>query len=133
VEGANLELDTKLQVLFAIYAEYQKDVPDMNEITFKRLDMDKAAFNVALVKLENEGLISELVAAPPNSFRHPVQAIVTGVFPTREGLERVETKLEIEKSETGEEKLRTLVERFGKLGWDVLRGVAVSVLSKAVR
>ena len=128
-----MELDAKHRGLFAIYAEYQKDVPDMNEITFKSLDMDKAAFNAALAKLENEGLISGLAVIPPNSFRRPAQVIVTGVFPTREGLERVEAKLEIEKSETGEEKLRTLAERFGKLGWDVLRGVAVSVLSKTAR
>lgn len=38
--------DTKHQVLFAIYAEYQKDIPDMEKITYRLLEMDSQAFTV---------------------------------------------------------------------------------------
>jgi hypothetical protein len=128
-----MELDAKHQVLFAVYAEYQKDVPEMKGLTFDALGMDKTVFVFALTKLENEGLINGLVVIPPSAFRNPSKIIVDGIFPTREGIEYVEAKLEIEKARTGAEKLRTLRERFGKLGWDILQSMVVDILSKIMR
>jgi len=52
-----LELDSKQEVLYAIYAEYQKDLPDMKNITYQSLDMDLEVFQMALIKLQNEGFI----------------------------------------------------------------------------
>ena len=53
-----MELDAKQKVLMAIYAEYQKDIPVMQNITFANLDMDSRVFKIAVDKLENEGLIN---------------------------------------------------------------------------
>jgi len=48
-----LELDSKQEVLYAIYAEYQKDLPDMKNITYQSLDMDLEVFQMALIKLRS--------------------------------------------------------------------------------
>lgn len=53
-----MQLDSKQKVLMAIYAEYQKDIPDMDLVSFESLDMDSKVFYIALDKLENEGLIT---------------------------------------------------------------------------
>ena len=57
LEVNKLELDSKQEVLYAIYAEYQKDLPDMKNITYQSLDMDLEVFQMALIKLQNEGFI----------------------------------------------------------------------------
>ena len=90
-----IELDEKHAVLFGIYAEYQKALPDMASLSFTTLDMDQRVFNVALVKLQNEGLIDGLVTFPPGTRMEPKAVALDSVMPTRCGLEYVERRLDI--------------------------------------
>lgn len=39
-----MTLDTKQQVLLALYIEYQKDIPKMSEVTCTALNMDIEVF-----------------------------------------------------------------------------------------
>lgn len=55
-----MELDSKQQVLLAVYTEYQKDIPDMASITPESLGLDRIVFDTAFLKLENEGWINGL-------------------------------------------------------------------------
>ena len=41
-----MELDAKHTVLFAVYSEYQKDIPDMTVITPNFLHLDERVFNL---------------------------------------------------------------------------------------
>lgn len=122
-----MELDAKHQVLYALYAEYQQDVPDMASVTYKALEMDLAAYQMALIKLQNEGFINGLIVHPPDTVVPSKIKVmrVHNVLPTRYGVEYVEEKLQVDKSLTGKEKLLALRERFGKLGWAVLQAVVI--------
>ena len=55
-----MKLDTKHQVLLALYIEYQKDLPKMSEVTCEKLNMDVDIFNMALKKLSTERYIEGL-------------------------------------------------------------------------
>lgn len=123
-----MELDAKQKVLLAIYTEYQKDIPNMGEITFSSLDMDSQAFNIALDKLENEGLINDTKLHFRAGSPYPDKTITIFTKMTREGIDFVETKMDIEKSLTGKEKIEILKQKFGKLGWESLSEFAAKVL-----
>ena len=92
--------DTKHQVLFAIYAEYQKDIPDMEKITYRLLEMDSQAFTVALRK--------------------------DNLFMTRRGVEYVEKQAEIEESMSATEKMKVLAKQAGLFGLTVLKQAILS-------
>ena len=63
-----MTIDTKHQVLYALYSEYQKDIPDMESINAAVLDMEVPVFNAALLKLQNEGYIQGFVSGSAASF-----------------------------------------------------------------
>ena len=129
-EVSRLELDSKQEVLYAIYSEYQKDIPDMKSITYQSLDMDLDVFQMALIKLQNEGLIEGLKIIPPGTV---IPSRIKGldkdnILPTWKGINYVESKLEIEADKSNKEKLLILKDRFGKLGWAVLKDVVSKIL-----
>jgi len=123
VRSDSVDLDIKHQVLFAIYSEYQNDIPDMQKVNFRNLEIDSLAFKVALLKLQNEGLIDGLVTCPPGTrLAEKVKALLMeGVMPTREGIEYVERKLEVARDLSGREKLKLVSEKLGKLGYEILK------------
>jgi len=53
-----LDLDSKQRVLLAIYTEYQKDIPTMEDITAEALELDIEVFGIAVEKLINEQMIN---------------------------------------------------------------------------
>lgn len=123
-----MELDAKQKVLMAIYVEYQKDVPDMTTITFDRLDMDSLVFKIALDKLENEGLISGTKLHFRQGSPYPDVVSTNFIKMTREGIQFVEGKMEIERTLSGKEKLELLRQKCGKLGWEALSEFTAKVL-----
>lgn len=58
-----MELSAEQQVLLALYIEYQKDLPNMENVTFKNLEMDKDIFNEALNKLDKKGYMQDFISA----------------------------------------------------------------------
>jgi hypothetical protein len=128
-----MEIDAKHKVLYALYAEYQKDIPDMPAVTFEALEMDSRVYKIALLKLQNEGFIDGLETFPPHTRMEPKAVILDSVMPTRFGIEYVEEKLEISKSLTGREKLSRLQEKFGRFGWEVLQNVTSQILGNMIQ
>jgi hypothetical protein len=126
-----MDIDAKHNVLYALYAEYQRDIPDMTRVTHGELNMNEDVFNVALLKLQNEGFIDGLVVPNISQQRGlvPLRVFRECSMPTRYGIEYVENRLEIDKALTAAEKLRALRDKCGKFGWDVLQNVAVQVLA----
>lgn len=113
-----MELDIKQQVLAAIYMEYQKDLPKMEDITHTKLNIDKDKFNVALIKLKNEGLISNvLIMSADNSI---YEVYMGNTMMTREGIQYVEEILEIQKTSTNKEKIKTAISKLGGWGFNLL-------------
>lgn len=58
-----MELNPEQQVLLALFVEYSKDIPNMDNITFTSLGMDKEVFNVALDKLNTKGYLNNFSPA----------------------------------------------------------------------
>ena len=93
-----MKLDTKNQVLLALYIEYQKDLPKMQNVTCTSLNMDIDIFNVALKKLSNEGYIEGLnIFSADNDEFYFVGT--ENVYLTKEGVEYVENNMGIQKVE----------------------------------
>ena len=120
--------DIKHQVLFAIYAEYQKDIPDMEKITYRLLEMDSQAFTVALMKLQNEGYIQGVIWTPPDTMSiKKIRALrKDNLFMTRRGVEYVEKQAEIEESMSATEKIKALAKQAGLFGLTVLQQAIIS-------
>ena len=125
-----MELDSKHTVLFAVYSEYQKDIPDMRNITPDLLKMERRVFNIACVKLENEDFIKKLRISFFQGDKEPRTVNLENVMPTHHGIEYVETKLELDRMGTGQKKLRQLKEKFSSFSWNVLQDVVDEILSE---
>lgn len=123
-----MDIDAKQKVLFAIYTEYQKDIPDMNLITNTSLDMDAKVFRIAVYKLQNEGFVKGAIMHCPNNSPHPDKIVPLFIKMTREGIEYVEEKMELCKSLSSKEKIEELRIKFGRFGWDALSDFAAKTL-----
>lgn len=103
-------LDAKMRVLAAIYAEYQKDVPNMWNVNCTSLRMEWNAFRAAIMKLQNEELIRGLATKTPAEVRiGSVEEIdMSDVMPTVDGLKAVERFIETGTTDTANERLERL-------------------------
>lgn len=122
--------DAKHQVLYALYAEYQKDVPDMAMVKEMELEMEFPVFAASLLKLQNEGYIQGLKWVPPDEVcGGKVRAIKLGkVFLTRQGVEYVERMADIEASDRASSKILNLAKKVGQFGMVVLKDAILSRL-----
>jgi len=120
--------DTKHQVLYALYSEYQKDVPDMRLVDWHSVDISELAFNAALLKLQNEGYIQGLITNPPNEMNaRKLYAVKRDhVFLTGKGVEYVEQLAGIEASETASAKIKRLAKQAGIFGMEILKDFILS-------
>ena len=126
-----MDLDVKQMVLFAVYTEYQKDLPNMGELNAEELGIDDARFVVALDKLENEGHITGLRMYGGIGGDYTIT--LTGLKMTRDGIEYVENKLSIDKTLGGKEKVGKFGEIALKWGWEELKDFAAKVLAEMAR
>ena len=124
-----MKLGTKEQVLLAVYMEYQKDLPKMEQINNTDLNMDIDVFHTALEKLENEGMICGVrrMAADNNRF---YCLVLDRMMITREGIGFVEEKFGIQKEATARDKLTYLIKKCGVEGWQALKLIGVAALSR---
>lgn len=127
-----MEFDSKQKVLFALYSEYQKDIPDMNKnITADSVGLDHKTFMISLSKLENEGLIRGTKFA--DTFEGPVAAFLHDTKMTTYGLQYVETKLSIQPEKTGKEKIQELATKTISWGWNEAKDIIARVMSELVQ
>lgn len=127
-----MKLDTKQKVLVAIYTEYQRDIPNMEQaITCENLKMDKDKFIFALRKLKNEGLIQniEFVWAEDE-----IQDFELGdMLISSCGIEYVEQKIGIDKTLSGLDKVKHIIERSGEWGINQLKDFGSKVAAEIIK
>ncbi|TEB08618.1 hypothetical protein Psch_02184 [Pelotomaculum schinkii] len=129
-----MELDAKQKVLLAIYTEYQKDLPDMErEISFKNLDLDNKIFRIAIDKLQNEQMINGATIIRGGNSHIPLHVNVGDIKMTRQGIDFVEQKLQIDRTLTGVEKVKVISQNATKWGWEQLKDLAAKVLSEMLK
>ncbi|MEG1501953.1 MAG: YjcQ family protein [Synergistaceae bacterium] len=84
-----MTLDSMHLVLYAIYAEYQKDLPDMDNVSAEALGIDEDVFNVAVLKLENEHFITGAIFKYIDQSAYPVCVLIDKVTLTEKGLAEI--------------------------------------------
>lgn len=129
--GCYLELDAKQKVLLAIYTEYQKDIPNMEEnLKAQKLGLEYNIFKIAVDKLQNEDLINGAVINRGGNSHIPAVVSMGNVKMTRIGIDYVEHKLEIERTLSGAEKVKTISENAAKWGWEQFKDITAKVLAE---
>lgn len=128
-----MELDSKQKVLIAIYSEYQKDLPNMDNITFQNLGLDYNVFKVAVEKLDNEGMIKDAIITHGGNDTIPIHVRVSYCKMTNYGIGYVEKKLELDQTNSGEQKVKTIIEKTSKWGWDQFKDIGAKVLAEMLK
>ncbi|MBW4861757.1 MAG: hypothetical protein KZY55_15640 [Paeniclostridium sp.] len=127
-----MKLDTKQKVLIAIYTEYQRDIPNIKEeVTYQKLGIGAEEFKIAVIKLENELLITG--TNMPSSKAHTWGVFCVMLDKTRMtpyGIEYVENKLGIDKTLSGIDKVKKVGEKCATWGWNESKDIIVKVLSE---
>ncbi|MBU2701151.1 hypothetical protein Ga0466249_002265 [Sporomusaceae bacterium BoRhaA] len=129
-----MEFDTKQKVLIAMYVEYQKDLPNMDEnITPENLGLQEEIFAVAIEKLLNEELINGAdVTRCIGTYDQP-EATLFGAMLTSKGISYVEEKLGINSNLSGKEKIEVVRKSFLEQGLDVLTDFAAKVTAELIK
>lgn len=131
-----MNLDTKQKVLIAIYTEYQKDIPEIhNEITPEKLGIDEEIFDIAIVKLENEGLIIDTslisgMISIDSKNRWSISTRLDNTKMTPYGINYVENKLGIDSTLSGFDKVKKVGEKCAIWGWNEFKDITVKILSE---
>ncbi|MEQ8192816.1 MAG: YjcQ family protein [Candidatus Eremiobacterota bacterium] len=128
-----MKLNTKQQVLVAIYMEYQKDIPDMSLINAEKLGIGQIEFNTAIDKLQNEGYINGVIFIRGGDTPIPLDVLLAETKITRDGLHYIEKKLTIEANLSGEEKVRNILEKVGSWGFTQLKEIASKTLAEVIK
>lgn len=123
-------LDTKQQVLVALYTEYQKDLPDMGSVTHESLGIPREHFIIAIYKLLNEGYIVGAKAKLGSSTRSPLKYDNKNTMMTRAGIDYIEEKLDIDKTASSSEKVKGVMSKVALWGLDQLKDVSTKTLAE---
>lgn len=123
-----MELDSKEQVLVAIYTEYQKDMPEMDSITYISLGIPKKDFSGILLKLRSEGFVDNMKFLSKGRANSSAVDICEAQMSSY-GIEYAEKKLDIEKNLPTSEKVAKVVEKTKQIGLVLLSEFAELVAS----
>lgn len=130
----NMKLDSKQKVLIAIYIEYQKDVPNMNEsIQPTKLGMEREVLDIAIDKLQNEGLIDGADIRRGGIGNKIIAIFTRDIRMTGEGIEYVESKIGLSRVLTGEDKVKFVLKELASSGWEQLKDIAAKALVEISR
>lgn len=131
----SMKLDSKQKVLLAIYTEYQKDIPEMkNYITPEDLGIDNPlAFRIALEKLQSEQLICGAKFVYGDGYYIPVDVLVDYIKMTRDGIDYVENKIGIDKTLSGFDKVKYIVQKSAEIGWDQVKDIAARTMAEIAK
>jgi hypothetical protein len=130
-----MKLSAKDKILVAIYIEYQKDIPDMDEaIKMEKLNLYNDEYLIGISKLENEGLINGARLIYGDDCI--IMAIMDDVMPSVCGLRYVEEKL-LRDNNIGEQEddpesgnLRKVIRNATHFGWNEIKDIAARTLAE---
>lgn len=128
-----VELDNKQKLLVAIYTEYQKDLPEMDNIKAEELDISHEIYQIALDKLVNEGYICRVGFSRGGRGNKIQGVIVYDMMMTRDGIDYVEAKLGIEPTMSAGEKVTEVSKKVTAWGYNELKDFTVKVTASLVK
>ena len=124
-----MTIDAKLTVLYALYGEWQKDLPQMNSVCASVLEMDGIVFNVAIFKLQAEGYITGAEFLYADQIPQPVSVLLDRVTLTQKGTDKVEADLKLTQR-TGKERAQSLADKAAQFGWQVLSQIIAAKIAQ---
>ncbi|ULO05171.1 hypothetical protein H1230_18860 [Paenibacillus sp. 19GGS1-52] len=127
-----MELSAKDQVMIAMYTEYMNDLPNFKKIKPAAMDMEKGVFHNAVIKLQNEELIS---GAYINLGSRPATNItdIWNAKPTSKGISYVESLLKIEPELSSADKRKKILENSSKWVLTQTKDVGSKLLAELIR
>jgi hypothetical protein len=125
-----MKLNVEQQVLVAIYTEYQKNIPNMSNITAENLGLSKKEFFIALDKLDNERKVNNIHILRGGGSRVPASVVVQNAKISNSGIEYVEAKLGIETTLPAKEKVQMVKNILGGIGLTALEDFIAKVIAE---
>ncbi|MFP7447133.1 hypothetical protein SFC50_25900 [Bacillus infantis] len=129
-------VDVKREVLTAMFLEYQKDVPNFNNVhrEFIEAGMDKDTFIMAVLKLENEGYIHNVQFIKGAGSSHGIVSVrLDNALLTGGTARYMEEQLDLNRTDTPEEKSNTILRRITDAGLDRLESIAVKIVAEMIK
>lgn len=124
-------LSAKEKLLIAIFIEYQNDIPNMERLNFKELEIEGDVLHSALIKLQNEGLIHDF--KPVTGGGRMISFDKRALMPTKEGLSWAEELLELTKEQTSIDKLNSAIKMLAAWGLDNIKDVAARTVAEILK
>ena len=121
-------IDGRYVALLALYGEYLQECGDFERVNRATLGWESGTFGWSLYRLQTEGLIGGCVFQPPNpgGAERLWSTNRSGLFLTREGVEKCEELLNVNRGERDAFKLTVLIDFLKDLG----AGVIVALLER---
>jgi hypothetical protein len=131
-------VDAKREILTALFVEYQKDIPNFNEVKRKFIEegMDPDVFNIAILKLENEGFIHNVTYIKGGSKPYGINSVrLDNALLTGHTVRYLEDKLELELENvsSGEEKAKNILKRFTDFGFERLENIIAKTIAEIIK
>ncbi|MFJ7585614.1 hypothetical protein [Bacillus cereus] len=129
-------VDVKREVLTAMFLEYQKDVPNFNNVhrKFNEAGMDKDTFNMAVLKLENEGYIHNVHFIKGGHNPHGILSVrLDNALLTGGTARYMEEQLELNRTDTPEEKSKTILRIITDAGLERLENIAAKIVAEMIK
>ncbi|WP_270574342.1 hypothetical protein [Bacillus glycinifermentans] len=121
------ELNAKERVLVALYLEYQKDLPMLENVDANSLEMSHQTFNVAIEKLENEGFLNNV------KYTKPYGVHLNFANLTRFGIDYVEQKLNVDKHLSKPDKVKDIARKLAKGGYNEIKDIAIKLAAELIK
>ncbi|UWS63299.1 hypothetical protein N2384_11130 [Bacillus paralicheniformis] len=121
------ELNAKERVLVALYLEYQKDLPMLENVDANSLGMSQQMFYEAIKKLENEGFLINV------KYTKPYGVLLQFAYLSRFGINYVEEKLRIDEHLSKPEKLKEIARKLAKGGYNEIKDIAIKLAAELLK
>ena len=128
-------IDTKREILTALFVEYQKDIPNFNNVRTKFIQagMDNNVFNMAILKLDNEGYIHNVNYVKGGRNPHGILSVrLDKALLTGQTVRYLEEKLDLENVENGPEKSKNILKRFTDAGFERVENIIAKIVAELI-
>ncbi|MGG4011428.1 YjcQ family protein [Bacillus smithii] len=128
-------VDVKREILTALFIEYQKEIPNFSNVKRKFLEagMDVDVFNMAILKLYNEGYIHGVHFAKGGHRPHGIHSVrLDNALLTGQTVRYLEEKLELESTDSGEEKSKSILKRFTDAGFERAENIIAKIIAEMI-
>jgi hypothetical protein len=129
-------VDTKREILTALFVEYQKEIPNFSNVhrKFSEAGIDRNVFNMAILKLDNEGYIHNVDYVKGGRNPHGINSVrLDHALLTGQTVNYLEEKLELEDVENGAEKSQNILKRFTDAGFERLENIIAKTVAEMIK